>query len=80
MQKWLIALLFLPLAGAASPKSFGDDPIWHDGLAEKAIYSASRIVYGKPRPYEAVFFTNKEQHDQRTWTKADQSGQTIEVW
>ncbi|MDB5323095.1 MAG: hypothetical protein JWN40_4726 [Phycisphaerales bacterium] len=57
-----------------------NDPIWHDGLVEKAVYSASRTVYGKPRPYTATFFTNKEQHDAATLTKADKAKETIEVW
>jgi hypothetical protein len=56
------------------------DPVWHDGLVEKAVYSASRVVYGKPRPYTAIVFTNKEQHDTATMTKADKSKQTVEVW
>jgi hypothetical protein len=54
--------------------------VWHDGLVEKAVYTASRVVYGKPRAYEAIFFTNKELHDRKTLTKADKSTDTIEVW
>jgi hypothetical protein len=69
-----------PLAMGASP-SWSADPIWHDGLAEKAVYAASRVVYDKPRAYEAVFFTNKEQHDRKTLTKAaEKSTDTVEVW
>lgn len=56
------------------------DPVWHDGLVEKAVYSASRVVYGKPRSYELVIFTNKEQHDRATWTKANTSQDTVEVF
>ncbi len=66
-------------AGAAAG-AWANDPVWHDGLVEKAVYSASRVVYDKPRAYEAIFFTNKEQHDTRTLTKADKSGDTLEVW
>jgi hypothetical protein len=73
----LAALLFPLLARADDWKS---DPVWHDGLVEKAVYSASRTVYGKQRPYTAIFFTNKEQHDAATLTKADKSKETIEVW
>src|SRR5688500_16884631 len=83
MKRILLAvLLMLMFAGTlpAAETSFGDDPIWHDGLVEKATYTASRVVYGKPRAYEAVFFTNKEQHDVTTWTKADKSRDTVEVW
>ena len=56
------------------------DPVWYDGMVEKAVYSASRVVYGKPRAYEMIAFTNKEQHDRRTLTKADKSKDTIEVF
>ena len=76
----LIAI-FLTAGGArAAETSWADDPVWHDGLVEKAVYSASRVVYDKPRAYEAVFFTNKEQHDLKTLTKADKSTDTVEVW
>src|SRR5687767_4968668 len=69
-------------AAPAAPAAAGwaDDPVWHDGLAEKAVYAASRVVYHEPRAYEAVFFTNKEQHDRKTLTKAEASKDTIEVW
>ena len=67
-------------ATTAADEAWSKDPIWHDGLVEKATYAASRVVYGKPRAYEAIFFTNKEQHDARTWTKADKSDKTVEVW
>ena len=78
------ALLFVVvLIASGSTLLAGDwanDPAWHDGLVEKATYSATRVIYGKPRPYTAVFFTNKEQHDLQTQTKATGSDQTIEVW
>jgi hypothetical protein len=74
----VLAALFFPLL--ASADGWKNDPVWHDGLVEKAVYSASRTVYGKPRPYTAIFFTNKEQHDASTLTKADKSKATIEVW
>jgi hypothetical protein len=57
-----------------------DDPAWHDGLVEKATYAATRSIYGKPRAYDAIVFTNKEQHDQKTLTKANGSSQTVEVF
>ena len=56
------------------------DSIWYDGLVEKATYDATKVIYGKPRPYEATFLTNKEQHDTATWTKANGSNDTVEVW
>ena len=80
----LLLCFFATLSVLCSPGATADDwktsPTWHDGLVEKAVYSASRIVYDKPRPYTATFFTNKEQHDAKTLTKADKSTQTIEVW
>lgn len=84
MKRFLVALLLLVIAPVtaqtSAERSWGNDPVWHDGLVEKATYAASRVVYGKPRAYEAVFFTNKEQHDTKTWTKAQNSGSTVEVW
>jgi hypothetical protein len=78
----LLALLLLsPIASVARAEAdWRTDPVWHDGLAEKATYKASRIVYGKPRPYSAILFTNKEQHDRRTNTKSDKSTDTVEVF
>jgi len=64
----------------ARADDWDSNKIWHDGLVEKAVYSASRVVYGKPRSYEAIFFTNKELHDRKTLTKADKSTDIIEVW
>src|SRR5688572_30221056 len=81
MRVALLALVVLvAMADVTAAQAWSDDPIWHDGLVEKAVYTASRVVYEKPRAYEAIFFTNKEQHDRRTWTKADKSRDTVEVW
>ena len=76
----LAFIVVMATAGVVRAQSWADDPVWHDGLVEKATYAASRVVYDKPRAYEAIFFTNKEQHDTRTLTKAQKSGETIEVW
>jgi hypothetical protein len=38
------------------------------------------VIYGRPRDYQAIFFTNKELHDTTTLTKAERSTSTIEVW
>lgn len=75
-------LIVLSLMGTnhTAASDWSADPVWHDGLVEKATYSATRVIYGKPRAYEAVFFTNKEQHETRTLTKANGSGDSIEVW
>ena len=75
------AVLLLSLAAPAfAGDGWKTDSTWHDGLAEKATYAASRVIYNKPRAYEAVIFTNKEQHDTQTLTKADKSTSTVEVW
>src|SRR4051812_40430728 len=76
----VIVLMLCAAATAARGEEWDSNQVWHDGLAEKAVYSATRVVYGKPRSYQAVFFTNKELHDRRTLTKADTSTDTIEVW
>lgn len=49
-----------------------DDPVWSDGLAEIAIYKATRDVYGVPRSYDARFITNTEYASPETFTKSDQ--------
>ncbi|MEA2711313.1 MAG: hypothetical protein QOF78_3914 [Phycisphaerales bacterium] len=74
------SIVIIATAGVAGAEAWSDDPIWHDGLVEKAVYTASRVVYDKPRAYEAIFFTNKEQHERNTLSKADKSADTIEVW
>jgi hypothetical protein len=76
----LCVVALLLLSASVRADDWKSDPVWHDGLVEKAVYSASRVVYGKPRPYTAIFFTNKEQHDVATLTKSDKSKETIEVW
>lgn len=74
----VVVLLFNAMAFSELPWS--QDSIWADGLVEKATYTASRVIYGKPRPFEAIFFTNKETHDAKTLTKSDKSTDTIQVW
>ncbi|MCP3905367.1 MAG: hypothetical protein GY715_17200, partial [Planctomycetes bacterium] len=50
--------------------SWRDDPAWHSGKAEWALYDAERPIYGTTRRYEATLFTNKQQMDPSTTTKA----------
>lgn len=76
----MILALLTSLAALPASASWVDDPVWHDGLVEKAVYDASRVIYGRPRAYTAVIFTNKEQHDLGTLTKASTSAQTLEVF
>ena len=48
-----------------------DDPVWADGLAEIAVYQATRNIYSTPRSYEARFITNTEYASPETFTKSD---------
>src|SRR5690554_3480605 len=74
----LLGMLFV--APAFGQSSWREDATWHDGLVEKATYEAEREVYGKQRSYEAIIFTNKEQHDTGSMTKAQTSDDTVEVF
>jgi len=83
-----IALLFLSATGLSGQQAeagpfdsftrdWRDDPVWYDGLAECAVYDATRTIYGKQRHYTARIFTNKERASLETFTKsADGSGGT----
>ena len=62
-------------AWSAGGGGWRTDPAWHDGKAEVAVYRATRVIYGKPREYQATAYTNKERYDRRTTTKsADDRG------
>ena len=69
-----------PTAALRPAGDWSTDALWHDGLVERATYDATKVIYGQPRRYEATFLTNKEAHDLATLTKADGSGETVEVW
>ena len=56
---------------ARAPRAWASDPAWHDGLAEKCVYEATRTVYGAPRTYLAAAYTNKERVDPETTAKAE---------
>jgi hypothetical protein len=77
MNAALVALLWVLAAGQG--EEWHHDPVWHDGLVEKAVYTASRPIYGRNRVYEAIFFTNKEVHDPATQTKSP-NGRGFEAW
>jgi len=79
MRKFVLILVALS-SSLVRADDWNINAIWHDGLVEKATYTASRPIYGKDRNYEAIIFTNKEQHDLKTLTKASGSNQTVEVW
>jgi hypothetical protein len=75
-----VLALALLMTSAPLFADWSADPVWHDGLVEKATYKAERVIYGKARPYEAIFLTNKEQHDVQSLTKARSADRTVEVW
>ncbi|MCC2545138.1 hypothetical protein LJY25_01660 [Hymenobacter sp. BT175] len=45
--------------------------LWEDGLAEVAVYDAERVIYNKPRRFEYVQITVKEEFNQRFNVKTD---------
>jgi hypothetical protein len=47
--------------------------LWDDGQAEIGTYQASHIVYGKPRTFESLYITVKEDFSPRLLVKADQA-------
>lgn len=62
-----------PLAGFT--RTWRDDPVWHDGQAECALYDATRTIYGQLRTYQARIYTNQEHASPQTFTKsADNRG------
>jgi hypothetical protein len=70
---------FPPLAAEAH-SSWAMNSLWDDGLAEVARYRATRIVYGKPRSFESVYITVKEDFSPTYFAKADAiSGANIPV-
>ena len=80
MRILTLPLLCVLILSSVSRADFKADPIWHDGLVEKATYAATRVIYDRPRAYDATFFTNKEQHDLNTLTKSSASTETTEVF
>lgn len=66
-------------SGSEAPAPVADgawrtDPAWYDGQAEKCVYEATRIVYGRPRLHLATAYTNKQRMDPRTAVKTEDSG------
>lgn len=69
---------------AQQSSSWRTDPDWYNGKAEWALYDATRNFYGRARHYQATIFTNKQQMDPDTTTKAenenDPNGNAFEVF
>ncbi len=59
-----------PAVSVAAAPEWRSDPAWYDGSAEWAVYDAVRPIYGQGRTYQATIFTNKQQMDPKTTTKA----------
>lgn len=66
----LLACAALAPSSAPTGDAWRTDRAWHDGLAEKCVYAATRTIYGKVRSYEATAYTNKEQVDPATTCKS----------
>ena len=64
---WASALVVL----VAGPGTWREDPVWYDGQAEKAVYEATRTIYGKERTYLARAYTDKERVDAKSTVKTD---------
>lgn len=64
--------------GPAAPADWRVDPAWHDGRAEKAVYAATRSIYGVERRYDAIAYTNKQRMDAASTVKDD--GGAVEVF
>ncbi|MGW8122537.1 hypothetical protein ACV07N_07730 [Roseivirga echinicomitans] len=47
------------------------DKLWEDGLAEVAHYKAELTIYGKPRTFDQVFLTVKEEFNKEWNVKTD---------
>lgn len=71
----LSAIAFATPCAPAHPSSdWRTDPAWLRGEAEWALYDAMRVIYDRPRYYEATVFTNKQHMDPRTTVKTDTPG------
>ncbi len=51
--------------------------LWRDGKAERCEYQASRVIYGAPRSYRAIAYTNVERYDAATTTKSEGGGREV---
>lgn len=83
-QFWLFGLITIfvscqaqqreqPIA-AANPNfdnTWAKDKLWDDGLAEVAIYDATRTIYGKSRAFDYVYVAVKEVFNEEYQVKTD---------
>ncbi|HET9480589.1 MAG TPA: hypothetical protein VFP98_02445 [Candidatus Polarisedimenticolia bacterium] len=71
----LLAILLAGAAAGAPPlpvdPAWSTASVWDDGMAEVAVYDATRRVYGIERSFETVLITVKEELDAATAVKAD---------
>ncbi|MEQ8241348.1 MAG: hypothetical protein RIA69_19190, partial [Cyclobacteriaceae bacterium] len=52
-------------------QNWAKKPLWDDGKAEVAKYSATRIVYGKQRTYDYTYILVKEVFNEEYQVKTD---------
>ncbi|MDP6776950.1 MAG: hypothetical protein QGI83_09305, partial [Candidatus Latescibacteria bacterium] len=71
MKHLIWAALFLVSQAEAGDATWGSQKVWDDGLAEVAVYDATRTVYGKTRSFETVVITVKEDLNAAFHVKAD---------
>ena len=71
MKRILLAIVLIASHADAGGTTWGNHKVWDDGLAEVAVYDATRTVYGAPRSYETVIITVKEDLDATYHVKAD---------
>jgi len=65
------ALAALLAASPPTPGSWRVDPVWHDGMAEKCVYEATRTLYGEEWRYLARAYTDLERADPRSTVKTE---------
>jgi hypothetical protein len=66
-----ILIICACFAAPAAGVSFGEHPMWDDGLAEVAVYKAKTQIYGKLWDHEMVLATVKEDLTTALYVKAD---------
>ncbi len=71
MKPIVLAVLLVVTQVEAGETNWGNNKVWDDGLAEVAVYDATRSVYGKSRSFETVLITVKEDLNAAYHVKAD---------
>lgn len=67
----------LPGAFSGGDGVWRSSEAWRDGKAEKCVYAATRGIYGLPRSYRAIAYTNVERYDAATTNKSEGGGREV---